>query len=478
MINRIQTGCLIIFQLFFLIGMVNARTTGFHVDSLTTLVDAAISPYDQVRPGDTLYIHAGKRDFLLIRNFHGAENLPIVVINHGGEVRIDTDHHFGISIQNCRFFRFTGTGDEALHYGFRISRVSAGAGLGIGGLSSDIEIDHIAIENCKIGGIYAKTDPDCSLQGVRGRFTQYNTLIHDNYIHSAGNEGLYVGSAKFFGQWVTCNGKDTLLMPSLLEGVRIYNNIIVDAGKSFYPDDPTKMKHGIFVSAIRNSAFSILFNTIINPKSDGIRFSSAKSRNNAVYSNVIINPGAYDYYENGNTSFDGEDAYVMITDKLTELFLENNYFARSTDNVGFADSGYVLTASSVLIDAGSSKNRDVDFDFYHDSRPYGKGFDIGAFEFNPDFLRIEEIQSGNLSVTIFPVPASNYLTFHLKADEPGKMNVTIFNATGRIMMEERKEVSNIGSNAFVADLSHFPEGIYFYRVQLGGEYSTGKFLKL
>ena len=39
---------------------------------------------------------------------------------------------------------------------------------------------------------------------------------------------------------------------------RIFNNVIVDAGRSYYPSDPTKMKYGIYVndnSAGSNSGF-------------------------------------------------------------------------------------------------------------------------------------------------------------------------------------------------------------------------------
>jgi hypothetical protein len=193
---------------------------------------------------------------------------------------------------------------------------------------------------------------------------------------------------------------------------------------------------------------------------------------------VIINPGAFDYYENGNTSYKGEDAYVMITDELSEVFMSDNYFARTIDNAGFADSGYTLLPTSVLIDAANNMNLGVDFDFYHHSRPYGKGFDIGAFEFDPEFLQIDETKTGNLSASVFPVPASNYITFLIMADVPGKMIINVFNSMGRKMLQEYKEVSRTGSTATVTDLSGLPDGVFYYRIQLGGKYATGKFLKL
>jgi hypothetical protein len=207
-----------------------AHTQGLVVNCTTTLVDAASPPFNQVKPGDTLFFQSGTRDYLLIRDFQGSSENPIIFMNLGGEVIIDTDHHFGISMQNCRYIQLTGTGAVANFYGFKIQRVVDGSGIGIGGMSSDFEIDHVYIENAPIGGIYAKTDHDCSFTNTREKFTQFNTLIHDNYIAGSGDEGMYVGSSKYFGQTVKCNGVDTLLYPSLLNGVRIFSNIISYSG--------------------------------------------------------------------------------------------------------------------------------------------------------------------------------------------------------------------------------------------------------
>jgi parallel beta-helix repeat protein len=193
-------------------------------------IDATDPVYKDVKAGDTLLFAAGNRNYLLIKNFQGQSGKPIVMMNTGGDVIIDTDNYYGISIQNCRYLKFTGTGDSGITYGFKIKRVANGAGMGIGELSSDFEIDHVSIENCLIAGLYAKTDPDCSLKSVRGNFTQYNTIIHDNYIANVGNEGMYIGCYSYLGQTYNCNGQNIVLYPSLLDGVKIYNNTVKYAG--------------------------------------------------------------------------------------------------------------------------------------------------------------------------------------------------------------------------------------------------------
>ncbi len=467
--NIAWTVCLI---LLIHVKQANSQTC-FLVPANVILIDAKSKSYQSVKPGDTLLFEGGKKNYLLIRNLMGSAEKPVVMINKAGPVIIDTDNYYGISIQNCRFIKLTGTGDPGQQYGFQVKRVSHGAGMGIGKLSSDFEIDHVSIENCSIGGIYAKTDPDCSLTSLRGTFTQYNTIIHDNYISNVGNEGMYIGSTKFKGQKVKCNGKDTILLPSLLDGVKVYNNIvkyagwdgiqvssaykgcqiynntvlydsqaeekdqmsgiimgggtradcfnnfisqgkgdgiechghggcrifnniIVDAGRSFASSDPTQMKHGMLftdVSVEQDSSFYILNNDIINPKSDGIRFSSVKSRNNIISSNVILNPGTYDYYQNGNTSHKGKDSYIMFPDSRAEVILRNNFLARNADSAKFV-STKMLTANDFNLEAGSPMidNAEVDnsvnSDFSGTLRPIGEKSDIGAFEFNPRSSRI------------------------------------------------------------------------------------------
>ncbi|MEI6140725.1 MAG: choice-of-anchor Q domain-containing protein, partial [Mariniphaga sp.] len=462
MLKKVEIG----FCLFLLIFV---KTVGGQTSHIITpdkiYLNGLDAAYQNIKPGDTLVFVSGAKNYLLIKNFHGAPGKPLVMINSGGPVIIDTDHYYGISIANCQYIKLTGTGDPSQTYGFQVKRVANGSGLGIGELSSDFEIDHVSIENCKIGGLYAKTDPDCSLTSVRGNFTQHNTIIHDNYVANVADEGMYIGSTKYDGQTVFCNGKDTVLMPSLLDGVRVYNNIvkysgwdgiqvssaskdckiynntilfdsqaeanaqmsgimigggtkcdcfnnfisqgkgdgieshglggtrifnniILDAGKSYLPADLTQMKYGIYISD-NDSSIYIENNNIVNPKSDGIRFASVTGNVNVIASNVIINPGNFDLYQNGNTWAKGVDSYIMRPDPGFIFTLQNNYLSRNADSVKFVSTtfqtpvDFKLLAGSPLIDhADADKN--INFDFSGSPRPSGIKSDIGAFEFKSD----------------------------------------------------------------------------------------------
>jgi hypothetical protein len=536
-----------------------ANPGNFTVDTLVTFVDALASPFNKVKPGDTIFFVPGNRNYLLIGNFLGSKENPIVFMNKDGVVNIHTEHYFGISIQNCRFVRLTGSGSETEFYGIKISGVHNGAGIGINDLSSDFEIDHISIENTSIGGIYAKTDPDCSFTSTRGNFTQYNTLIHDNYIANVGDEGMYVGSTKYFGQNVRCADKDTLLLPSLLDGVRIYNNIIkytgwdgiqvssaskdcqiydnlimfdsqrgtfaqmsgiilgggskcdcynnvisqgkgggieshglggsrifnniiVDAGLTYYPLDTSLMKYGIYVTDISveaDSSFYIMHNNIINPKSDGIRFVSTLSKGSVISSNIIINPGTYDYYEHLHTSFKGIDSYVMLPDSTSDVLVSNNYFSRNTDSVGFEPSGFALTEHSPLIDAGYNDLKGIDIDAFRNPRVYGILPDIGAIEFNPKYSSVYNREKGfEIKPVLFPNPVKTLLSIQFRSTIESMVTLGIYNLTGKREMSthvfsEKDEECNVSINVETLN-----PGVYIYQLGTLQYKVSGKFIKV
>lgn len=554
---------LIVLTLFFIAIIFNLETLiaspfAISVDTLTTVIDGNSALFNQVKPGDTIQFEAGNRAYILIRNFTGQPGKPILFQNKKGQVIIDTDHYYGISIQNCRYIRLSGTGDPENFYGFKISRVQNGAGIGINDLSSDFEIDHVSIENTLIGGIYAKSDPDCTLASTRENFTQFNTLIHDNYIANTGNEGMYIGSTKYFGQHVNCNGIDTLMLPSLLSGVRIYNNIvkhtgwdgiqvssaatdcqvyanlvmfdsqseyfsqmsgimigggskcdcynnyisngkgcgiechglggnrifnnvILDAGRSFQPTDTSQMKYGIYVTDIsveKDSSFFILFNDIINPKSDGIRFTSVRSKGNIIASNAIINPGTYDYYEHSNTSYTGNDSYIMIPNDSSDVMIANNYFSRNIGNAGFAGTNFTLNEHSPLVDAGYSNLYEISFDGFLHPRIYGNAPDIGAYEYNPAFLGIgEETKYHKIEPLVFPNPVRSNLIIKYYCEEDCSGELNVYNVNGCRLINKTLAFEKEGKQEISENVSALPTGIYIYQLISGQQTVSGKFIK-
>jgi hypothetical protein len=534
---------------------------GAHViaEPSVLMIDGTSAPYKNLAPGDTVLLKGGARPYLLIRNFTGSFQKPIVFINYIGQVMINTDWHYGIVFRNCMYFKLTGTGDPANFYGIMITRVQNGAGLSIGELSSYAEIDHVYIDNVSQSGIFAKTDPDCSFESTRDKFTMYNTIIHDCFVGHTGDEGFYVGSSFYGGKTITCNGKDTLVYPHLMHGVRIYNNIvmytgwdgiqvgsastncqifnnlvmydsqdetnyqmsgiligggsqcdcynnyiykgkgdgieslglgdyrifnniIVDAGRSYHSGDPSKMKYGIYVndnSAKPNSSFSIVFNDIINPKSNGIRFSSAVTRNNLIASNAIINPGL------------GSNAYIVITNPACQVTVKNNYLALNANNAGFLDSLYRLGPTSPLINNGHSDPRRVYFDYFYRPRPVGTKFDIGTYEFNgttpgkpsseeeEDILPMPDgVSHFSVQPITFPNPVQKILTITYTIDNSSDVELIIYDMQGSGFYHEDQKQQTAGEHFFKVNTEFFPEGVCLFSIRANGQTYTGKFYKV
>ncbi|PJB59012.1 MAG: hypothetical protein CO098_05705, partial [Bacteroidetes bacterium CG_4_9_14_3_um_filter_41_19] len=184
----------------------------------------------QFQPGSTVCLQGGSKDYLYLKNIHGTADNPITFINSGGAITIETNHYYGIKIANCSFIRLTGSGDNEISYGIQVLRVDNGAGISVTELSTDVEIDYVEIANTDIAGVYAKSEPDCLFNSTRDKFTMYNFWLHDCYLHDIADEGLYIGSSKYTGQTINCNGKDTTVFPHVIIGARIYNNIVENTG--------------------------------------------------------------------------------------------------------------------------------------------------------------------------------------------------------------------------------------------------------
>ena len=514
----------------------------------------------QVSPGDTIYLEAGNRPYLMFENIKGTADSLITIINHGGEVRIHTNHYFGIITVACEYFRICGNGHNGLFYGINIDKVEQGGGIGISALSNHFELDHIRIANTKLAGIYAKTDPDTTFSSVRDSFLMADVKIHDMLIEHVQDEGMYIGSTKFFGQQVSYHNGDTLLFPHYLKNVeiynnklyycgwdaiqlssaiqnasihdnvilydsqrkshnqmsgimlgggtqadcynnyiahgagsgivvasiggqKIYNNIIIEPGLGYYPSDPSLMQHGIYVgdiSTFQDSSFVILNNLIFSPKSDGIRFTSLKSKNNVLANNVIIHPGNYSYYDTLHTQFTAWDSYIMVSDSNIDVDTSHNIFQRNCKDLGFEDTlrmHFTLRATSPLIEAGRDISMwGINVDHFNNSRLSGAQYDIGPFEFNSNVQGIYSSQMKTSLLKIYPNPCHDVLEIQ-SLDQQKIEKIRLFNVEGKEIFLDT--VQHVNSYHIQLNLKNQKPGVYFLRVKAKDQKpELMKFLKI
>ena len=181
------------------------------------------------------------------------------------------------------------------------------------------------------------------------------------------------------------------------------------------------------------------FNTIVNPKTDGIRFSSTESIDNMFFNNIIVGPGSINAY----SPFSRETPFINIGGKVgISAIISNNYFHSNMSEVQFIDTtsyNFRLKAESPCIDAGMDlTNLGVTSDFDGNLRPSGYSFDIGAFEFQSEHSKTEyekyKLQSEtDKTFSIYPNPTNG--VFHINSESPGKENLIIRNKDGAIVYQ-------------------------------------------
>ena len=147
----------------------------------------------------------------------------------------------------------------------------------------------------------------------------------------------------------------------------IYNNVLVKNGLG----DKKGNNVGTGISVFTGQA-RIWNNTIVQPKTVGIKYRGANTRYSRIENNLVVAPGN-----------SGKKAYVD-DGRRRKVGVSNNLNISSVTKAKFKNPGkddYGLKAGSPAIDAG--KNISVNGlkkDFVGTKRPQGKRFDVGAYE--------------------------------------------------------------------------------------------------
>lgn len=391
----------------------------------------------KIPAGAIIYIPAGKRGSLLLKNFKGTAAAPILVVNQGGRVSFTTETtaSYAFKTQNCQYFKVLGNGFPTIRYGFDVN--GGNIGMTMDDLSSDFEIAFVEVRNSGFAGIMAKTDPSCDPATWRGHFTMRNVVIHDNYVHKTGGEGLYVGNSfyedgvstscgtvlphdvanlKIHRNLVDSTGSEGIQVGSATSTCEIYNNTVKNPGISpfsAYQDNGIQIGEGTGGKCYNN--------LIKNAPGNGIIVLGLGD--NLVYNNYIVSSKAYGIFADsrytpgpnfqfinntivgsalGGIKLNSETipmntvinnviiqsaSLQAIIRKSSDVKLtaSNNYVNTDVSVCGYLNFNkdeFHLLPSSPLINKGANVlSYGVKADYFGVARPSGSAFDIGGTEY-------------------------------------------------------------------------------------------------
>ena len=418
-------------------------TCTYVVPANTSVVDGKTL---NLKPGSVIGLNAAiKYKNLLFRNIVGTATQPIVIKNFGGTATINaTGLSYGIKTENSKYFQITG-GSVSKSYGIKVSGAHLGITLdklstnfevdhvevlnvGFAGVmaKTDPSCDNATIrgnftmqnillhdnyihetggEGFYVGNSFFETGVNTSCgkrypheihyvkifnnivknsgwEAIQLGCATKGAEVYDNTVENYGtenatnqNNGVQIGAGTgglFHNNYIKGGTGNGLIVMGLGDNV-IHNNVIVNAGH-----------FGIFCDEryTPGPGFKFINNTIINPKSDGIRIYADLVPMNVIINNIIVNPGSYSSYtypRNGN------DAYVYKLSSKVNLQMSNNYFTRSITAVKFTNAGafnYHLTSASPTVNKGKNiSTYNIPKDFYKQLRLKGSAYDIGASEY-------------------------------------------------------------------------------------------------
>jgi len=309
----------------------------YEIQALTTYVTAGYFP-SVPGPGDIVKILAPRSKELKIVGISGDAFNPVVFINSGGQVNINTSAWGALEFMDCQFIKVTGTGDPSVRYGFTL--LGSECGLSFTGLSSDCEAEFIEIIGGEdtFFGLYAKKD-------FGGKppvpYPQFNNLIiHDLYIHGV-SEGMYIGETispgmefrhvRVYNNIIRDTHRESIQIANCVEDIEINNNLMMNSGLYHLYSQENILQIG------GNSIAKVYNNILINGPTYGVIvfgmgevevFNNYSENNLGVFIDDrywSLENSPINFHNNYFLDINGTEA-VKNMNQFNELYLTDNQF--------------------------------------------------------------------------------------------------------------------------------------------------------
>jgi len=318
--------------------------------------------------------------------------------------------------------------------------------------------------------IYNNLVENTGWDGIQVSSADSNCQIHDNQINFDSQAGVNTQmSGVLIGGGSVCKTFNNKIINGKGDGIDIFgmgnfdvfNNLIVDAGLHYLPDQPDKMKHGIYLGKVvttPNATMGIYNNTIVSPKSFGVVLSNNELKTVFVKNNLIVNPGKY--------GTEGNNAFINAGNMdPARVSISYNYTNSNISPAAFLDpngSNYDLKPSSPAVNAGTDLTaQGITFDILNRSRPFGAAFDIGAYESHDPSLGIRTAKASDISVFhIYPNPAQNKINLLIRSTLFQNIKVVVTNMTGQVVFRGTMACKPLQSNTRQFSTVHLKTGSY------------------
>ncbi|MBN2638074.1 MAG: right-handed parallel beta-helix repeat-containing protein [Bacteroidales bacterium] len=320
-----------------------------------------------------------------------------------------------------------------------------------------VKIYNNIIEHTGYDGIQVSSaDSDCSIHD--------NTIMYDSQAEIPSQmSGIIIGGGSKCNTYNNkiINGKGDGIDVFGLGDYSIFNNLIVNAGKDYLPDQPNEMKQGIYVgtdSTLTDAWLGIYNNTIISPKSFGVTISNSKLLLTKIINNLITTPGQYDNW--------GARSFINLNIDSTNAQILTNYTTNDTATARFVypdTMNYELKPNSPAVDFGTNlTSQGITFDILNQPRPYHNYFDAGAYECqDPSVgIRLERAPDVN-QLLLYPNPVNSNLKVKLTVRNTQQITARLTDMFGRTLSMQKKSFISGEIQEFSFNVNLLPKGTYF-----------------
>ncbi|SDW44955.1 Right handed beta helix region [Lutibacter oricola] len=300
--------------------------------------------------GDTIFVSSTRTKPIKFKSLTGDEGSPIVIINKGGQVKIEDSDSYNwgaITFENCKYIKISGAGHSNYKYGFEL--VADQCGLAFTELSSDCEAEFIKVNHDGFFGIYAKKDYSGDPPTPHPVFE--NLVIHDCFIENV-SEGMYLGETKtpgmefkhvkIYNNIVKNTLRECIQIANMVEDVEIYNNTLINAGLD------NLYAHTNVLQIGDNSVVNAYNNILVNAPSNGI---IVFGKGDCIFTNNYISSTSGVFIDDRTVSdtlspitFNQNYFKATIGNQVIKNYNENN-FITAKDNIYDTDITFFLNES-------------------------------------------------------------------------------------------------------------------------------------